>query len=57
MRIIFVVLFILLGGCGYNIQPDTTTLEMGEPSNGKEKNTKSIKQSFKWGKKKCNETN
>tara|TARA_R100000008_G_C3438633_1_gene93249 strand:- start:46 stop:198 length:153 start_codon:yes stop_codon:yes gene_type:complete len=50
MRIIFVVLLILLGGCGYNIQPDTTTLEMGETSNGKEKNSKSIKQTFKWSK-------
>ena len=59
---IILLFFILLGaglsGCSNNnICPDTTTLEMGETSNGKEKNTKSIKQSFKWGKKKCNETN
>ena len=50
MKIILVVLFILLGGCGYNISPDTTTLEIGETTNGKEKNTKSIKQTFKWKK-------
>ena len=50
MKKILVVLFILLGGCGYNISPDTTTLEMGETTNGKEKNTKSIKQTFKWKK-------
>ena len=45
-----VVLLILLSGCGYYVQPDTTTLEMGESTNGKEKNTKSIKQTFKWKK-------
>tara|TARA_R100001015_G_C4445109_1_gene37276 strand:- start:68 stop:220 length:153 start_codon:yes stop_codon:yes gene_type:complete len=50
MKIILVVLFIFIGGCVYNIQPDTTTLEMGEISNGKEKNSKSIKQTFKWSK-------
>ena len=32
------------------LHPDTTTLEMGETSNGKEKNSKSIKQTFKWSK-------
>ena len=53
----FVLLGIGLNGCANNVCPDTTTLEIGETSNGKEKNTKSIKQSFKWGKKKCNETN
>tara|TARA_R100001530_G_scaffold27722_1_gene22062 strand:+ start:735 stop:887 length:153 start_codon:yes stop_codon:yes gene_type:complete len=46
-----IVLFLLLGGCGFNITPDTTTLEMGETSNGKEKSSKSIKQTWKWGKK------
>ena len=50
MRIIAIVLSIFLGGCGYNISPDTTTVEIGETSNGKEKNTKSIKQTFKWNK-------
>ena len=50
MRITLVVLFILLGGCGFIITPDTTTLEMGETSNGKDKNSKSIKQTFKWNK-------
>jgi hypothetical protein len=54
----FVILLIIIGlhGCINKICPDTTTLEMGETSNGKDKNTKSIKQSFKWGKKKCNES-
>ena len=42
-----IIILILLSGCGYNVQPDTTTLEIGETSNGKEKNTKSIKQTFK----------
>ena len=51
MKIILVVLLILLGGCGFNITPDTTTLEMGEVSNGKDKNSKSVKQTFKWNKK------
>jgi len=55
---IILLFFILLGaglsGCSNNnICPDSTTLEIGETSNGKEKNTKSIKQSFKWGKTKC----
>ena len=56
--IIFLLFLTLIGmglaGCNKtNICPDTTTLEIGETSNGKEKNTKSIKQSFKWGKTKC----
>ena len=60
-RTIILLLFLTLIGVGLagcnntNICPDTTTLEMGETSNGKEKNTKSIKQSFKWSKKKCQE--
>ena len=45
-----IIILILLSGCGYNVEPDTTTLEIGETSNGKEKNTKSIKQTFKWKK-------
>jgi len=45
-----IIILILLSGCGYNVQPDATTLEIGETSNGKEKNTKSIKQTFKWKK-------
>jgi len=44
------IILILLAGCAYKIAPDTTTLEIGETSNGKEKNTKSIKQTFKWKK-------
>ena len=35
MRTILIVLLILLGGCGYNISPDTTSVEIGETSNGK----------------------
>ncbi len=50
MRTILIVLLILLGGCGYNISPDTTSVEIGETSNGKEKNSKTIKQTFKWNK-------
>ena len=46
----FLIILILLTGCVYSISPDTTTLEMGESTNGKEKNTKSIKQTFKWKK-------
>ena len=50
MRTILIGLLILLGGCGYNISPDTTSVEIGETSNGKEKNSKTIKQTFKWNK-------
>ena len=50
MRTILIVLLILLGGCGYIISPDTTSVEIGETSNGKEKNSKTIKQTFKWNK-------
>ena len=46
--LIFLVIF--LASCSYNVSPDTTTLEIGETTNGKEKNTKSIKQTFKWRK-------
>ena len=44
------IILILLAGCAYSISPDTTSLDMGESTNGKEKNTKSIKQTFKWSK-------
>jgi len=50
MKLALIALLILLGGCGYNISPDTTTLEVGETTNGKEKTNKSIKQTFKWKK-------
>ena len=46
-----------------NIEPGDTVIvhhnvfRRWHDLSGKEKNTKSIKQSFKWGKKKCNETN
>tara|TARA_B100001250_G_scaffold272198_1_gene235044 strand:- start:400 stop:564 length:165 start_codon:yes stop_codon:yes gene_type:complete len=49
IRYVFIILF-LLSGCAYQFQPDTTTMEVGETSNGKDKNTKSIKQTFKWKK-------
>jgi len=49
IRYVFIILF-LLSGCTYYFQPDTTTMEVGETSNGKDKNTKSIKQTFKWKK-------
>ena len=50
---IIILFFILLGvgvsSCGYNVQPDTTTVEYGTSENGKNKTTKGIKQTFKWG--------
>ncbi len=58
-KVIILLLFLILLGVGLagcnntKICPDTTTLEMGETSNGKEKNTRSIKQTFKWSKIRC----
>jgi|TARA_A100001515_G_scaffold79034_1_gene62749 uncharacterized protein YceK len=49
MKIIFIILFIILSGCGYNVKPDTTTVEYGTSENGKDKITKGVKQTFKWG--------
>jgi len=50
---IILLFFILLGvgvsSCGYNVKPDTTTVEYGTSENGKNKTTKGIKQTFKWG--------
>ena len=48
---IILLFFILLGvgvsSCGYNVKPDTTTVEYGTSENGKDKTNKGIKQTFK----------
>ena len=62
----FVVLlfFILLGtglaGCSSNMCPDQTKIEVGvtetDAKNDKLQEKKLLTQTFKWGKKKCNDT-
>ena len=47
-----IVILILLNGCGYNFEPDTTTVEYGTSENGKSKTQKGVKQTFKWTKNK-----
>ena len=44
----YLIIFLFLFGCGYQITPDTTTVEYGTTENGKNKINKSIKQTFKW---------
>ena len=50
--IIYTLLFGLLAvnmmACSYNVEPNETTVEYGTSENGKNKITKSIKQTFKW---------
>ena len=49
MRIILILIFLLLAGCNtYSFDPDSTTVEYGTSENGKNKTSKTIKQTFKW---------
>ena len=62
--IILLLFLILLGmglaGCNTNVCPDKTTVEVGvtetDSKNDKLQEKKSITQTWKWGKKKCNES-
>ena len=45
MRYLIILLFLV--SCGYQVMPDTTTVEYGTTENGKNKTTKGIKQTFK----------
>ena len=51
--VIFYTLFfgaisISMFACSYKVDPDTTTVEYGTSENGKDKTSKSIKQTWKW---------
>tara|TARA_Y100001951_G_C11105925_1_gene164712 strand:+ start:129 stop:302 length:174 start_codon:yes stop_codon:yes gene_type:complete len=48
--LLFLIFSMVLVGCNRTIEPSTTTIEYGTSENGKNKTTKSIKQSFKWSK-------
>ena len=57
MKYWFIVIFytLLFGAisvsmiaCSYRVGPDTTTVEYGTSENGKNKTSKSIKQTWKW---------
>ena len=43
----YLIIFLFLLGCGYQVMPDTTTVEYGTTENGKSKITRGIKQTFK----------
>jgi len=45
----YLIIFLFLLGCNYQVRPDTTTVDYGTVENGKEKISKTIKQTFKWG--------
>ncbi len=55
----FVLLGIGLAGCNTNVCPDKTTVEVGvtetDSKNDKLQEKKSITQTWKWGKSKCQE--
>ena len=57
MRLL-VIIFVLLTGCN-TVCPDQTTVEVGvtetDSKNDKLQEKKSITQTWKWGKKKCQE--
>ena len=49
MKIILILIFLLLAGCStYSFDPDSTSVEYGTSENGKNKTSKTIKQTFKW---------
>lgn len=56
--IILALVILLLAGCN-TVCPDKTTIEVGvtetDSKNDKLQEKKSITQTFKWGKKKCND--
>ena len=61
IRLLFFILLVLgLSGCN-PVCPDKTTVEVGvtetDSKNDKLQEKKSITQTWKWGKKKCNESN
>ena len=49
--IVIVYTLLFLKACVYKLEPDQTTVEYGTSENGKDKTSKSIKQTFKWNKK------
>ena len=55
----FALLVLGLAGCKTNVCPDKTTVEVGvtetDSKNDKLQEKKSITQTWKWGKKKCQE--
>tara|TARA_R100000458_G_C8200183_1_gene190977 strand:- start:634 stop:834 length:201 start_codon:yes stop_codon:yes gene_type:complete len=46
--LLFGFLAVNMTACTYKIQPDQTTVEYGTTENGKNKTSKSIKQTWKW---------
>ena len=46
--LLFGFLAVNMMACSYNVEPDQTTVEYGTTENGKNKTSKSIKQTWKW---------
>ena len=59
MRTVLILIFLLLAGCNTAVCPDKTTVEVGvtetDSKNDKLQEKKSISQTWKWGKKSCND--
>ena len=57
---VIVLIIVGLHGCANNVCPDQTKVEVGvtetDSKNDKLQEKKSITQTWKWGKKKCNES-
>ena len=52
MKFLFILLF-LISACTYNVDPDTTTIEVGSATNKEDQSENSkVKQTWKWSKKK-----
>tara|TARA_R100001594_G_C3909670_1_gene232943 strand:- start:15 stop:197 length:183 start_codon:yes stop_codon:yes gene_type:complete len=46
--LLFGAISVSMIACSYRVNPDTTTVEYGTSENGKDKTSKSIKQTWKW---------
>ena len=48
VTVLFIIYCFALYGCTYRIEPNSTSMEIGKSENGKEKTTRTLKQTWKW---------
>ena len=53
MKFLFIIFFLISACTTYNVDPDTTTIEVGSATNKEDQSENSkVKQTWKWSKKK-----